>query len=128
MEQHHQTKYFDERDSMFTRTRLIKDSPAYRAYYRRHPERRTADDDLRARGWLMRLATAGRLSGEQIQELMPRWPNRFVEMLMRICPPLHNSVVRKMSEQVSHITDHLPDEDRIVALIDDSSPTVADCF
>ena len=33
-----------------------------------------------------------------------------------------------MKEQISHITDHLSDEDRIVALIDDSTPTVSDCF
>ncbi|MBN1856722.1 MAG: hypothetical protein JW846_07215 [Dehalococcoidia bacterium] len=128
MEQDHTTKYFDERDSMFTRVRLIKGSPAYREYYRRYPERREADNDLRECGGLMRLATAGGFNGSQIQELMPRWPNRFVEALMHICPPLRHSVTSKMKEQVSHIPDHLPDEERILALIDDSSPAVAACF
>ena len=38
---------FDERDTVFARTRLVPGSEHYTAYYQRHPERQNEDDRTR---------------------------------------------------------------------------------
>ncbi len=124
--EHQNIMYFDERDTLFARTRLMPGSRAYRDYYRRHPERQQTDDDLRCHGGLMRLATAGRMSGEQISNLMPRAQGGLLQVLSDLLPPLRLRLQRARDEQVSRIPYHLPDEDRVLAFIDDSTPTIAD--
>ena len=47
---------YDQRDTVFSRTRLRPGSPEYEAYYARHPERRSGDDRTRS---LRSLATPG---------------------------------------------------------------------
>ncbi|MFW6056720.1 MAG: 4Fe-4S dicluster domain-containing protein [Chloroflexota bacterium] len=118
--------YFDERDTLFARTRLMPGSRAYRDYYSRHPERQQADDELRTSGGLMRLATAGRMTGEQISGLMPLEPGRLLQLLMELLPPLRLHFQRLRGEKLSQIPYHLIDDDRLVALIDDSTPTISD--
>ena len=126
MEQHHQTRHFDERDSLFARARLIKGTAAYRDYYRRFPERLQTDEGLRHCGGLVRLDTAGAFNGEQIRELTPRPPGRLLQVLMRALPPVRSSVEARMKAQAETIPDHLPDTDLIQALIDDSTPVIRD--
>ena len=84
------------------------------------------DDELRRHGGLMRLATAGRMSGEQISRLMPRAPGRLLQVLSELLPPLRLRLQRTREEQVSRIPFHLTDEDRVLAFIDDSTSAIAD--
>ncbi len=48
----------DERDTMFSRYRLVPGSGRFDAYYRRHPEKKRLDDPFRARPGLLRHGAA----------------------------------------------------------------------
>ena len=121
-------RYFDERDTLFSRTRLLEGTAAFNDYYRRFPERLDTDNELRRLGGLLRIETAGTLNGKQIRTLKPSPPNRLVQLLMRVVPPLRSRVEARMKEQVDAIPHQLQDEDRVIALIDDSTPAIRDLF
>jgi len=118
------TQYFDARDTLFARTRLLPGTPAFDDYYRRHPEWLELDNELRRLGGLLRIETGGALTGEQIQALMPSPPNRLVQHLMRVFPALRRRVEARMKAQVDAISACLPDNDRIRAFMDDSTPVI----
>ncbi len=83
------------------------------------------DDQLRSNGGLMKLATAGRMSGEQLSRLMPRAPGRLLQVLSGLLPPLRLRLQRAREEQVSRVPYYLSDEDRILALVDDSTSVIS---
>jgi len=121
-------RYFDERDTLFSRTRLLPGTPAFRDYYRRFPERLDTDDEMRRLGGLLRIETAGALDGEQLKELKPSPPNRLVQFLMRKLPFVRTRVETRMKAQVNTISSRLSDDDRVRAFMDDSTPIIRDCF
>jgi len=124
MNKNGETRYFDERDTLFARTRLLSGTPAFQDYYHRFPERLAIDDKLRRDGGLMRLASGGRLSARQIQESMPTAPNLLTRVLMRMLPPYRARVEQRMKAHVDRMLEEMSDEDRISAFIDDSTPTI----
>ena len=128
MKDNGEIRYFDERDTLFSRTRLLPSTPAFHDYYKRFPERRAIDDELRRLGGLLRIETAGALDGEQLHALKPLPPNRLVQFLMRILPLVRTRVESRTKAQIGAIPSRLPGEDRVRAFMDDSTPIIRDCF
>ncbi len=116
----------DERDTLFARLRLIAGTREYLEYYHRHPERQEADDALRECGGLARLGTAGGWTIDQLKEMTARPTGRIITTLVRVLPPVRDTVSRRAAKRISRITDRLPIEPRIQALLDDSTRTIED--
>ena len=93
---------YDGRDALFARLDLLPGSRRYDEYYRRHPERKQADDTLRERGGLLRLVVGGSLSVDQLMQL------------------------KATQSHAAQVLDMLPDEPLARALMDDSAATIKD--
>jgi ferredoxin len=124
MDKQNQVKYFDERDTMTLRASLIEGTKAYNDYYQQHPERREMDDEIRANGGLMTMFSSFRIDEKEVENMASQKLIGLVSQLISTFPAIRPFMMNKMVGKLSGMIEKLPDEDRVIASVNNAMSTI----